>query len=436
MAVDRLGPIQLAPGVTRGNVLTLVATMFFLGIIVPYINFAQPFILTEHLGIPRERQGAVSGDLAFWTEIVLIGLSGLMGAWSDRAGRRLVLTLGLALVATSYLLYPLAGSYGELLAYRLVYAVGMASVGVMTVAIQAEYPAENSRGKLVGLVAMLSIIGVLLIVVALAPLPARFIAAGATAVEAGRHAYWITALIALLATVVAWRGLARRDGSRAGDLPFTERLRVGLTAARDNPRIALAYGAAFVARTDLVVVVVFLSLWITQAGRDRGLATEMALVQAATVFGVVQGAALLFAPVMGFLTDRVNRVMALVVATALAGAGYTWIGLLDTPLGPAAYPAAVVLGMGQVAAILAATALLGQEARGTSVGAVSGLFTLSGAVGILLATKLGGWIFDAWMPGGPFVVTGALNGMVMLAALALMAAGHHRPAAATDPRAA
>lgn len=430
MAVDRLGPIQLAPGITPGNVLTLVATMFFLGIMVPYINFAQPFILTEHLGIARDRQGVASGDLAFWTEVVLIALSGLMGAWSDRAGRRLVLTLGLALVAASYLLYPLAESFGELLAYRVVYAVGMASIGVMTVALQAEYPAEHSRGKLVGIIAMLSIIGILLIVVALAPLPARFIAGGATPVEAGRYAYWITAVISVLATAVAWLGLARHNQARPSELPFAQRLQLGLTAVRDNPRIALACGAAFVARTDLVVVVVFLSLWITQVGQDRGLATGTALVQAAAVFGAVQGAALLFAPVMGLITDRINRVLALVGATALAMLGYVWIGLLETPLGPAAYPAAVVLGMGQLAAILAATALLGQEARGQSIGVVSGMFTLAGAIGILLATKIGGWVFDAWMPGGPFVITGILNGLVMLAALAVMAAGQHRPATA------
>lgn len=58
------------------------------------------------------------------------------------------------------------------------------------------------------------------------------------------------------------------------------------------------------------------------------------------------------------------------------------------------------------------------------------MFTLAGAIGILLATKIGGWVFDAWMPGGPFVITGLLNGLVMLAALAVMAAGRHRPATA------
>lgn len=429
MALERLGPVALAPGITRGNALSLVTTMFFLGITVPFINFAQPFILTEHLGIPKESQGVISGDLAFWTEVVLISLSGVMGAWSDQAGRRLVFTAGLVLVAVSYVLYPLAGTYAQLLAFRLVYAFGMAAVGAMSVAVQAEYPADGARGKLVGVIAVLSIIGVLVVVAALAPLPARFMAAGANAVQAGRYTYWITAGIGAVAVFVAWCGLARRTAAPAASGSMLARFVAGWRAARRNPRIALAYGAAFVARTDLVVVVVFLSLWVTQEGRARGLTTQAALVEAGVVYGVLQGAALLFAPVMGVITDRVNRVMALVAATGLAMAGYVWMGLLDSPMGTSAYPAAVVLGAGQVAAIMAATALVGQEAGSSNVGAVSGMFTLVGAVGILLATKVGGWLFDAWMPGGPFVITGMLNGMVLLAALSLIATGRHRSAA-------
>ena len=429
----RFGPIALAPDITRGNALTLVAGMFLAGIVIPYLNFAQPYILTEHLGIPKERQGMVSGNLAFWTEVVLIALSGLIGAWSDQAGRRLVFALGLGVVALSYVLYPLAGSYEELLAYRLVYALGVSAIGVMSVAVQAEYPAGPSRGKLVGLVAILSILGVLFVVAVLAPLPARFIAAGASAVEAGRYAYWIAALIAFAGAVIVWLGLARRQVAQTRELPLLENLRIGMTAARDNPRIALGYGAGFVGRTDLVVVVVFLSLWITQAGRAQGMTTEAALVQAAVVFGVLQTAALLFAPVMAVVTDRVNRVVALVIATGIALAGYVWVGLLDQPLGRQAWPAVAVLGMGQVVAILAATALIGQEAPAKATGAISGVFTLAGAIGILLATKIGGWIFDAWMPGAPFLVTGLLNGLVMLAALSTIIAGAHRPAAAGMP---
>ncbi len=424
--VEKLGPIDLGPGVTTTNGWAFLLTMFFVGILAPFINFAQPYILTEHLEIPINEQGAVSGNLAFWSEVVMILLAGVMGAWSDTMGRRLVFALGLAGVALSYVLYPFATSYEELLSYRLIYAVGMAAIGAMTIAIMAEYPANQSRGKLSASVGILSTLGVMFVVAVLAPLPARFVIGGATAIEAGRYTYWITAGIAIIGMVFTWFGLSKLKTARNTALSLMQRLRIGFTAARNNPRIALSYGAAFIGRTDLVVVVIFLSLWISHVSLERGMTSEQALIQAGIIFGLMQGAGILFMPIMGFLVDRINRVVAVALATGLALVGYLWLGLLDQPMGVQAYPAAVILGMGQASAILTAMALVGQEVSETETGAVSGLFTLFGAIGILLATKIGGLLFDAWMPGAPFIITGLANGVILVAALALVSLGLHR----------
>ena len=424
----RLGPIYWADGISRGNGYALVAAAFFLGIVSPYINFAQPYILTEHLGIPKAEQGGVSGDLAFWSEVILISMAGLMGAWSDKSGRRVVFAFGLVLVGISYVLYPLATSYGELLAYRVVFAVGIAAVGAMFVAVQAEYPEDKSRGKLVGLMGIISILGVF-VVVALAGLPARFTAAGATAVEAGRYAYWVTAVISLLAAALVWGGMAKREPTGDSSESIIKRLQVGIAAAKHNPRIALAYGAAFMGRCDLVVVIIFLSLWITQAGVEQGMTTQDAFVQAGIMIGILQLSALVFAPVIGYLIDKISRVAAVALATFIAMVGYVWMGILDQPFGPQAYPAAIVLGMGQVSAIVAATALVGQESTKEMTGAISGAFNVFGAIGVLLATKAGGWLFDAWMPGAPFIITGALNAIIALAALGVIWAGFAQPTA-------
>ena len=424
-SAGKLGPVQLVPGVTTINGWAFLLTMFFVGVLAPFINFAQPYILTEHLRIPINEQGAVSGDLAFWSEVVMILLAGVMGAWSDTMGRRLVFVFGLAGVALSYVLYPLATSYEELLSYRLIYAVGMAAIGAMTIAIMAEYPVNQSRGKLSASVGVLSTLGVMFVVAVLAPLPARFVVGGATAVEAGRYTYWLTAGIALAGVLIAWLGLSKLKTARNTALSLMQRLRIGLTAGR-NPRIALSYGAAFIGRTDLVVVVIFLSLWITHVALEQGMSTEEALIEAGFMFGLMQGAGILFMPIMGFLVDRINRVVAVALATGLALVGYLWLGLLDQPMGVQAYPAAIILGMGQASAILTAMALVGQEVSETETGAVSGLFTLFGAIGILLATKIGGLLFDAWMPGAPFVITGLANGVILIAALVMVGMGLHR----------
>jgi predicted MFS family arabinose efflux permease len=264
------------------------------------------------------------------------------------------------------------------------------------------------------------------VVAVLSPLPAKFSANGASAVEAGRYTYWVAAGIAVVGTLCIWFGLSKVKTTRNSKLSLFQRLRPGFSEGKRNPRIALAYGAAFVARTDLVVVIIFLSLWINHACAELGISSKDALVEAGIMFGVLQGAALLFMPVMGIFIDRMNRVVALAVATALALVGYTWLGLLDQPMGVQAYPAAVVLGMGQASAMLAATALVGQEVNELNTGSVSGLFSLAGAVGILLATKIGGILFDTWMPGAPFIITGLANGLVVVACLVIIIKGLHR----------
>ncbi len=415
----RLGPIKLAPGVTRGNVIALLVGSFFTAIVSAYLSFAQPYILNEHLHLPTEIQGSVSGNLAFFTEIALIVLSGFMGAWSDRIGHRAVFVLGFLVIGLSYLLYPWATTTAELYGYRLVYAVGAAAIGAMFVAVQSDYPAEASRGLLVACIGILSILGFMAIVALLAPLPRRFVALGFGPVEAGRLAFGVIAVIAVVGAAILQFGLKARVAGAVTQTSLMARLRLGFLVARGNPRIGLAYVAGLVGRADLAIITIFLSLWITQVGRAKGLTTQQALVDAGAVFGVIQLSSLVFMPLLGYVADRIDRVTSLCIATAIAAVGYVWIGLLAEPVGMQAFPAAIVLGMGQAGVILTATALVGQEAPKEALGAVSGVFGISSAIGILVATKVGGWLFDAWMPGAPFIIMGAANAVVLAIALAV-----------------
>jgi len=49
---------------------------------------------------------------------------------------------------------------------------------------------------------------------------------------------------------------------------------------------------------------------------------------------------------------------------------------------------------------------------------VLGVFNVCGSIGILCVTLLAGYIFDAWMPGGAFVVVGMIN--LCVCAIAIM----------------
>ena len=66
---------------------------------------------------------------------------------------------------------------------------------------------------------------------------------------------------------------------------------------------------------------------------------------------------------------------------------------------------------------MSGAALIGQSAPEDIRGSVLGLFNLCGSIGILCITAIGGYVFDAWMPGAPFVVVGGINLFVFLVAV-------------------
>jgi MFS family permease len=159
------------------------------------------------------------------------------------------------------------------------------------------------------------------------------------------------------------------------------------------------------------------SLWGTQVGIKGGLSGADALQQAMIIFAVIQSVALLASPVIGILNDRINRVTALILGMGLAALGYLAFGLHDNPFGGTGIGVAVLLGFGQIAAILAGTTLVGQEADPKITGATIGVWSFCGAVGTLIGSFFGGILFDLWTPGAPFLLMGILNLLVMIAAI-------------------
>ena len=113
-----------------------------------------------------------------------------------------------------------------------------------------------------------------------------------------------------------------------------------------------------------------------------------------------------------------------------ASASYITIGLVENPLGPGMYAAAAFMGIGEMSGILASQSLVGQVAGEKGRGAVIGVFSMFGAAGILLSTKIGGELFDAWRPSAPYIVVGIADGVLALFAFALYFATRRAGAAA------
>ena len=72
------------------------------------------------------------------------------------------------------------------------------------------------------------------------------------------------------------------------------------------------------------------------------------------------------------------------------------------------------MGVAEISAFVSSQALVGQQAPARRRGAVIGFFGVSGAIGILVGTAGGGWLFREVGPSAPFVLFGALNLLVFI----------------------
>ena len=412
------GPVQLAPGIRKTNAFALMYGAFFTIGLLSYIAVSTPYVLTEILDISTAKQGTISGNLVVWTEITMLLVFGPVGMAADRIGRKSIYAFGFLTMGLGYALYPIAGSIAELTVYRIIYAAGVATATGMLATVVTDYPQEKSRGKLVGIVGLINGLGVVVVNRGMSLLPEYFVDSGLDGIAAGRYTHWLVASICVLSAMVV--GLGLKGGTPSGVRSKTPMKSVLLSAyrhSRANPRILLSYSAAFIARGDLVILATFLTLWGTIAGIEREIGTAEASKLATLAFIAAQGAALVWTLVIIFFIDRFNRVTFLAGCMFLAAVGYLAMILVDDPTQPKVLPLMMLLGVGQISAFFGSQALIGQEAPLAERGAVVAGFNMSGAVGILFCSFVGGYLFDAIDPRATFIMVGIINAVVCILAV-------------------
>ena len=349
------------------------------------MSFMQPYVLSENLLMPVAEQGRATGMLSFSYEVVMLLLIAPVGALSDKIGRRPIYRLGFLWVGAAMAIFPLAQNLTQLVIGRMFFAIGAAMITGMMATVLADYPREKSRGVMVAFSRVANGAGAMTLIIGMSRLPGWFADQGYSTLMSGRFTYWIASGLCIVTAIIVGRGLqASKPGHEFGKQRLAHLLKEGVDAARENPRIAVACLEGFIARGDLVMISTFFSLWASQAGLAAGLSLEEAIAKAASFIIIVQGSSLVWAPVWGFVLDRMDRLTAVAMGMALAAAGYIWVGLSPSPIVSAFIPAAILLGIGEFSAIMSGAALIGQEAPARIRGSVLGLFNLCGLHLLLL----------------------------------------------------
>ncbi|MBW7931187.1 MAG: MFS transporter [Gammaproteobacteria bacterium] len=416
-----LGPIEFVPGITRSHALIKLWASFVGISSLSGISILQSYILNVHMHVPRAAQGTLSGDLAFWTEIVALLLFIPCGIAADRFGRRAVLSFGFVMVALGWALYPFATNPAELLAYRMIYAVGAPAVASSLATLVNDYPVDRSRGLFIGITSVCNTLGTIFITAFIGRIPDYVHAYEIDAVTGGKMMFLFGAALCLGTALLVARGLAPGGGppggrGAPGPPPPVGELFASIFRATRNPRISIAYAGALIARSDVVVKALFLALWAVQAGRGEGLSPARAMAQFGIMITIMYGASLISAPIFGWVIDRVNRVTALLIALATGATGYLSMYFLTSPLHLNMAPLLIILTLGTGFMVKATLSLLGQEAPVAERASVIAGSSFCGAFGILVFSVVGGRVFDSVGPWAPFVLAGAYQLVLLVIA--------------------
>ncbi len=417
--IERLGPILLAPGISRNNAITKMYGAFIMVSMLTGMSFLQGYVLEVHLQIPRDQQGTISGDLVFWAEVVSIFLYNPLGVLGDRIGRRPVFALGILTTGIAYGLYPFATSVGELLVYRLIFGAGLAATAGMMSAITNDYPQEKSRGLFIGVTAMVNVLGVVFMASGIGRIPVLLTANEWDPVAAGQVMFLVAAGLCLLTSFICHLGLkggtavAPEDRENVRELFFS-----GMRAGK-NPRVALAYAGAFASRSDLVIKGMFLALWAIHDGELRDMSPAEAMARFGLMIVIMQAASFIASPIFGWYIDQVNRVTSAIVALCFATVGYLSMYLITSPLDFAMAPYFILISFGSSFMLKTSLSLLGQEARPKERGSVFATAHIFGTIGIMIMVLVGGRTFDAWGPWAPFVIAGAYQSVLLVWAIVI-----------------
>jgi MFS family permease len=416
----KFGPVATEPGVSTGNMWTLMyASLASIGVVTGMAAMTT-YILTVNLSIPEDRQGAALAQLALWQEIALILAYGPLGVLADKFGRRIIYVAGFLTLALGYVLFPYATNMTELSVARLVYALGIGAVTGMLATVIADYGAEKDRGKLGALTGFLNGLGVVVVTLFIGKLPAIFVKSGVDDLSAGRQTMFIAAAVCVVSALVLWLGLQKNKPIKAQSTTkksIPSLLKEGFAVARHNPRIAVSYASAFVARGDLAIVGLFAIAWGKQAAIAAGMSNSEALSKGLIPFIVAQSVALVWPGVIAVPLDRMKRMNVLALCMGLGAIGYCSMIFVKNPLAAISLPLFALLGIGQISAFLGAQTVIAKEAPEETRGSVIGVFNFCGAIGILVLSVIGGYLFDGVGPWATFVMVGILNGLI--AALAL-----------------
>ncbi|MBL8836539.1 MAG: TCR/Tet family MFS transporter [Alphaproteobacteria bacterium] len=373
---------------------TVLLDMLAIGLVIPVL----PRLIVEFLGGDTPRAAEIFGLFGTAWAFMQFIFSPVLGALSDRFGRRPVILLSNLGLGLDYVVMALAPTLGWLLVGRVLSGITAASVATAFAYIADVTPAER-RAAAFGMIGAAFGVGFVLG-------PALGGLLGGIDL---RLPFWAAAGMSLLNFLYGLFVLPE-SLPKARRAPFAWRRAnpVGaLALLRGHPGLLGLAGAGFLGQLAHVVLPSVSVLYMTHRYGWSETTVGLALAAVGVASMVVQGG------LVGPLVARLGERTALLFGLAAGAAGFTVYGLAPTGAWfVAGIPVMALWGIASPAVQGLMSRRVGPEAQGRLQGANSSLQGIAGLIGPGLFTLTfaffieghGGWT----LPGAPFLLAAVL----------------------------
>lgn len=322
-----------------------------------------------------------------------------IGRLSDRFGRKLFLVMGMLIYALAALGYLYSSTYQLLVLFRILSGLGAAMFFPVAFAYVGDLSPSGQEGRYMGLFNMAFLFGW-----GAGPLLGGLVkdSFGTDATFLAMMLMSAAAFLLLLLLLPGHRSAEPKERPVERQTPWLQLLKDKIAVAACS--FELIWGLGFGAIMSFLPVFMTTSLGTT-----------------ATAIGIVISTRALLNGVLvypyGWLADRVNRTLLVIVGAIVTAAGAMALPWMSS------FVSLIVLfaitALFESVAVPAANAIAVDRGRELGMGSVMGLFNMSMAAGLLLGSVLGGLVQDLLDTGSVFRFSAVvmLGGIVVFYAL-------------------
>ena len=389
------------------------------GALVAELTLAvQPLILDQVLGIAFEKEGAINADIMVVVEIIAVLCVGWMGLLSDKIGRVPVIVAGFLIVGVGAILSLIslqlglaAGAAALALFYvtRILLSSGADTVQLQLATLSGDVSDYHNRPRLLSNVIFMTVFG------------STVLSAIILQMTEQDMGLFLILTIPLVIAIAGFKMSKRMLIDVAEPQDHDEHpLRQVWGRVSGDPRMQLAFAAAFYTRADVIVISLFYSLWCLSVSDVVGVTRTFAIAHAAVMIGLMGGAILLTIPVWKTFIERHSRISAIGAGLSMAAAGYLSLVMFNNPFNWLVALPLVLIGVGHAGCLVTLKVLTVDASPKSILGSMLGMVYVTGGAGIIMLVQSSGYYFDAVGPRAPFALMGTGKLLITLYAAWLL----------------